>query len=113
MMILYTHMSGALVPLFTFPLNTKQKYTYFVRKKEEMIVEENIAEMLLIGDMSPKPVDELAILIEEVFVPLLMNPKNQVGWPSVVCEDVASKIQNFNNILYQVRIYITITKIKL
>lgn len=102
MMIIYLHMSGALIPLLGFPPNPKQKFSYFVRKKPEEITEENISEMLIIGDMSNKPIEELAILVDEVFVPILLNPENQVGWPSVICEDVATQVQNFSNIMYQV-----------
>lgn len=96
-------MSGALIPLITFPLNVKQKYTYFVRRQPEIITEENIAEMLIIGDMSHKPIDELAVLIKDVVLPLLLNTANQVGWPAVVCEDVATRVQNFSSVLYQVK----------
>lgn len=102
MLILYTHLSGALIPILTFPLNIRQKFTYFVRKEPEIITEENIAEMLMIGDMSHKPIEELAVLMQDVFVPLLMNPLNQSGWPIVVSEDVTTRVQNFSSILYQV-----------
>lgn len=103
MLILYTNLSGALIPILTFPLNVKQKFTYFVRREQEIITDENIGHMLMIGDMSHKPIDELAVLMEDVLVPLLMNPLNQSGWPAVVSEDVTTRVQNFSSILYQVK----------
>lgn len=93
---------GALVPSVEFP-NTKTKSTYFIRKKKDVVIWENFREVLTFGDMSARPVDELAVLVEEAFCPLLTNAANQEGWPKVVKEDIALHVYSFRNNVYQVK----------
>lgn len=43
------------------------------------------------------------VLLLQVFVPLLSNPKNQRNWPRVVNDDVMKHIYELKNIVYEVR----------
>lgn len=97
--------SGMLVPTITFPSNLKSKFSYFIRKKKEIILEDNIKELLIIGDMSYKPIDELSALTEDLLVPLLTNTQNHIGWPQIVSDDVVVHVHNFHNVMCQVLKY--------
>ena len=59
--------------------------------------------MCIFGDISPRPVDDLAILVDNVFFPILSNPNNQVGWPVVITNDVTSHMQELRNIVAEVQ----------
>lgn len=102
LLILMTSSGGQLTPMTHFSSQIKSKASYFIRKKDEAVTLENFRDVLIFGDMAGKPVEELAVLVEEVFLPLLSNEGNQKGWPQVVADDVISHVQAFNNIVYQV-----------
>lgn len=57
-----------------------------------------------LGDLAPRLIDELAALVDEVFVPLLSNPLNHEGWPLVVSQDILKQIHNLKSTVYEVRI---------
>lgn len=95
---------GQLTPVTRFSSQIRSKASYFIRKKNETVTMENFRDVLIFGDMGGKPVEELATLVEEVFVPLLSNADNQKGWPQVVADDVINHVQAFNSIVYQVRL---------
>lgn len=54
------------------------------------------------GDLAPRLIDELASLVDEVFVPLLSNPLNHEGWPLVVSQDILKQIHNLKSTVYEV-----------
>ncbi|XP_022909837.1 dynein beta chain, ciliary-like [Onthophagus taurus] len=103
MMIMYMAPSGLLTPSYTYPANMKSKGSYFIRRIPEILTVENMKQVLIIGDYSYKSVEELSVLTEDIFVPLLSNPKNHVGWPKVVAQDVQAHIEMFKNTVYQLR----------
>lgn len=103
MLILTIPATGLLTPLKQITSIVKQKFTYFIRKEPAEVTMENFRKVLTFGDMGGKPVEELAVLMDGVFVPLLSNPKNQKGWPKVVAEDVISHVRSFKNTVDQVR----------
>lgn len=103
MLIFTLSASGLLVPCLTFLPNQKNKCSFFIRRAPEPITKENFKQIFLFGDMSPRPVDELATLVEEVFVPLLSNSRNHSNWPGVVAEDVVRHIHTFRNTINQIK----------
>lgn len=60
-------------------------------------------QILLIGDMSHRPIEDLSILVDEFMLPVLTNPLNQDGWPEVVKKDVEYHIQEFRNVIAEVK----------
>lgn len=58
--------------------------------------------LYLIGDLAPRLIDELAALVDEVFVPLLSNPLNHEGWPLVVSQDILKQIHSLKSTVYEV-----------
>lgn len=95
--------AGVLTPVLGFPTNAKTKSSYFIRKRKEPVTRDNLRDLLIFGDMAPRPVDELAVLVDEVFMPLLVNPVNHRGWPTVVAEDVKKHLYGLKCDLYEVR----------
>lgn len=53
--------------------------------------------------MSPRPIDDLSTIVDEFMLPVLSNPLNQEGWPDVVKKDVEYHIQEFRNIIAEVK----------
>nr|CAD7439422.1 unnamed protein product [Timema bartmani] len=58
--------AGQLIPVLGFPASIRNKAVYFIKRDKETITGENFRRRLVFGDMAPKPVDELATLVEEV-----------------------------------------------
>lgn len=59
--------------------------------------------VVILGDLAPRLIDELAALVDEVFVPLLSNPLNHEGWPLVVSQDILKQIHSLKSTVYEVR----------
>lgn len=57
----------------------------------------------MIGDLLPNFLENLAVLTEDVIVPLLNNPANQNGWTSVIVNDTKTESQNVLNGIAQMR----------
>ncbi|KAK6632535.1 hypothetical protein RUM43_013303 [Polyplax serrata] len=95
--------AGLLQPMLTYPPNAKSKSVYFIKKKEEVATVQNLPGLCIFGDMAPNPVEELSVLVEELFVPLLSNPDNQMGWPKCVADDVMKHIHTFRGTVYQIK----------
>ncbi|XP_028172090.1 dynein beta chain, ciliary-like [Ostrinia furnacalis] len=105
LVVVLTH-TNQLVPVISFPCYLKNKSVYFVKKKPDVVPRENCTEMLiyvLVGDLAPRLIDELASLVDEVFVPLLSNPLNHEGWPLVVSQDILKQIHNLKSTVYEVK----------
>ncbi|XP_076548684.1 dynein beta chain, ciliary isoform X2 [Osmia lignaria lignaria] len=107
-MILVLHLtpSGLLVPYLEIT-QSKKKVSYFVKRKAQTVTEVNVRELLIPGDMAPNPIEELAVLVEDAYVPILSNPKNHVGWPEVVRKDVKKQVYNLRSLIWQVKGKIT------
>nr|CAD7423391.1 unnamed protein product [Timema monikensis] len=95
--------AGQLIPVLGFPASIRNKAVYFIKRDKETITGENFRRRLVFGDIAPKPVDELATLVEEVFVPLLSNPMNHKGWPKVAADDVIKHVHELKNAVYEVQ----------
>ncbi|GAB1866294.1 Dynein beta chain, ciliary [Camponotus japonicus] len=104
-MILIVQLSpaGVLVPFLEIPTTSRVKASYFIKRSPAKITRENYRDVIIPGDMAPKPIDELSILFEEAYVPILSNPKNHKGWPRVIGEDVKEHVYDFRNIICQVK----------
>ncbi|XP_045488493.1 dynein beta chain, ciliary [Pieris rapae] len=102
LVVVLTH-AAQLVPVITFPCYLKNKAVYFVKKKPGAIPKEGCSAMVIFGDLAPRLIDELAALVDEVFVPMLSNPSNHEGWPRVVSQDILKQIHNLKSTVYEVK----------
>lgn len=67
MLIITLSSSGILQALSTFPSNCKNKSAYFIKKRlVETISDQNVENEIIFGDLCAKPIDQLAVLTEEV-----------------------------------------------
>ncbi|XP_039357479.1 dynein heavy chain 17, axonemal isoform X9 [Mauremys reevesii] len=99
-LVLTLNPAGQLVPCLEFPPVLKSKAVYFVKRKRENITKENFQTGLLVGDISPSPVDQLMAVVEEVVYSLFMNEENMSGWPKVVSDDVVKQAHRLKNEMF-------------
>ncbi|KAJ7315905.1 hypothetical protein JRQ81_002067 [Phrynocephalus forsythii] len=92
--------TGQLVPCLGFPATLKNKGIYFVKKKNENITKDNYLDALLVGDVSPSPVEQLMAVVEEVVYSLFVKGDNLVGWPRVVADDVIRQAHRLKNEMF-------------
>ncbi len=55
--------------------------------------------------MSAFPIDDVSVILDDVFYPMLSNANNQIGWPEVIKKDIDSHIQELRNVIAEVKIY--------
>lgn len=65
-LLLSLNPAGQLQPSTCFLPTLKGKGIYFVKRKKENITRENCQAALLVGDISPWPVEQLIVVVEEV-----------------------------------------------
>eukprot|EP00899_Mesostigma_viride_P009330 jgi/Mesvir1/18399/Mv14277-RA.1 len=85
----------------------KKKSLYFVRLKEEPLSNETINQDIQYGEFAEQPLEYLSAISQEVYLPLLCNPRNQDGWPEVVTKEVLDNLHKFI-----ANIYVTIGQTK-
>lgn len=47
------------------------------------------------GEIGEQPLEALAVVAQDVFMPLLTTPANQQGWPDVVAKEVTENLHKF------------------
>lgn len=47
------------------------------------------------GEISENPLETLAAVSQDVFMPVLTTPANQQGWPDVVAKEVTENLHKF------------------
>lgn len=67
-MILIIQLSptGVLVPFLEISATGRVKASYFIKRSPAKITRENYRDVIIPGDMAPRPIDELSVLFEEV-----------------------------------------------
>ncbi|KAJ3391292.1 hypothetical protein HDU84_006208 [Entophlyctis sp. JEL0112] len=98
-LLFYLNQKEELIPAVIFPYQLKKKSVYFLKKNLGQPVAEMDKE-LTIGDLSANPLEFLSTLLEEVYLPLLTNPKNLESWPEVVANDVLRHFHQLNGAVY-------------
>jgi dynein heavy chain len=67
LLVLTVSSSGVAQPTHSFPsTSSRLKTCYFIRKTAEPVTKENFRSILIFGDVAAKPVDQLAVLVQEV-----------------------------------------------
>ncbi|KAJ3158178.1 hypothetical protein HDU86_003133 [Geranomyces michiganensis] len=89
-----------LLPAVVFPSSLKRKSVYFLKNKTGAPITEKLDTELTLGDLSANPLEFLSNLLEEVYLPLLTNPKNLESWPEVVASDVLRHFHQLNGAVY-------------
>ncbi|OXB61088.1 hypothetical protein ASZ78_013651 [Callipepla squamata] len=92
--------AGQLQASACFPPALRAKGTCFVKRKKENITQENCRAALLVGDISPSPVEQLIAVVEEVVCSLLLSEEHLAGCPSVVAEDIACRARRMRKDMF-------------
>ena len=98
-LIFYLNARDELVASMTFPGLMKKKSIYFL-KNEATAVPDKLDQHLILGELPPTPLDFLSSVLEEVYLPLLSNPKNMEAWPDVVANDIVRHFQSLNGAVH-------------
>lgn len=64
-LVLQLTAAGLLVPYLGIT-QSRRKLTYFLKRSPELITDANYKDLLIPGDMAPNPIEELAVLVEDV-----------------------------------------------
>ncbi|KAI9209879.1 dynein heavy chain and region D6 of dynein motor-domain-containing protein, partial [Polychytrium aggregatum] len=95
-LLFYITQREDLLPAIVFPPMLKKKSIYFLKKSLNVPVTEKLDTELVMGDIPANPLDFLSTILEEVYLPLLTNPKNLESWPEVVASDVLRHFHALN-----------------
>lgn len=57
---------------------------------------------MIIGEMSGNVLMDIGVMADEVIGPLLCNPENQKGWPTIVKKDMKRHVNELRNLMHQV-----------
>ena len=88
--------SAAPPPQGVHPGKLRRTAAYFLKLQPGPVPKDDFEKRLLHGDVSEATLEQLFTAVQEVFVPLLCNPKNQVGWPEVVTREVVDNMHKFS-----------------
>ncbi|XP_076314627.1 dynein beta chain, ciliary-like [Tachypleus tridentatus] len=94
--------SGQLIPLSDFPSILKTKAVYFIKHVNKAVPKENIHKTLMYGDLSTSPLEQLQVVIDEVFAPILCNPQNHRRWPKVIANDIVQHVLDFQSTMFRI-----------
>ena len=50
---------------------------------------------VIYGEVGENPLETLAAISQDVFMPMLTSPANQQGWPDVVAREVTENMHKF------------------
>lgn len=50
---------------------------------------------VIYGEIGESALESLALVAQDVFVPMLTSPANQQGWPDVVAKEVTENLHKF------------------
>jgi dynein heavy chain len=84
------NVSVALAP----PKKAKGSTLYVLKLAPGPLSVDNYAQEAVVGDFNDNPLIHMAHTMQEIYLPLLSNPRNQEGWSEVVTKDVMERIQN-------------------
>ncbi|KAJ3051836.1 hypothetical protein HK097_007152 [Rhizophlyctis rosea] len=100
-LLFYLTAKEDLLPATTFPSALRKKSIYFLKSNPSLHpITEKLDQELVLGDLSSNPLEFLSTLLEEVYLPLLTNPRNLESWPEVVANDVLRHFHSLNGAVY-------------
>ena len=72
----------------TAPASQKKKMMWMLKAEPGQISAKNIAASVMVGDLSPKLLENMHQTLAGVFLPLISNPKNHSGWPEMIAAEL-------------------------
>jgi dynein heavy chain len=74
----------------------KRKTVYFLKVAPGPLPKEEFEKKIVHGDLCESALEQLSLLAQEVFLPMLCNPHNQAGWPEMVTREVMDNLYKFS-----------------
>lgn len=71
------------------------RIVYFMKTRGTAVSREAPGKDVVVCDMTPEPLEQLQRVLGEVYIPLLSNPANQVGWGEVASREVMGRLHSF------------------
>ena len=69
-------------------IKEKGKSVYFIKLKGVKVTSKDISKVVSVGELSQEPLENLRLIMQEVYLPLISNPANQNGWGDHAAKDV-------------------------
>ncbi|ESO06976.1 hypothetical protein HELRODRAFT_171011 [Helobdella robusta] len=109
LLILVNQSNGHVQPTLEWPQQLKGSKTFYFIKRSNVALPKTVklGKLLIYGDISPSPIDQLYSFVDEVIFPLITNKMNQTSWPHVVVKDLARQVSAMKN-----KTYVTTGQIK-
>jgi dynein heavy chain len=84
-----------ITPKFPKKLPKTGKASLFLKLKSVGITDKNIAQEVIVMELTSDPLAHLELVLHEIYLPLLNNPKNQKGWGEVASKEIIDLMHNF------------------
>ena len=81
------------------PVPTNKKLVVFMKNQPVKISIDNYEECLYYEELSHNSLKQTVLLLEELYLPMIKNTKNQKHWPKVVGQDIVRQFHRFVSIL--------------
>ncbi|GBP61183.1 Dynein beta chain, ciliary [Eumeta japonica] len=102
-MVFRVNTAGMISVTLSFPPLSRSKLVYFLRNIDDKITRANCRMAMTVGELSANVLVDLSIMADEVIGPMLCNPENQKGWPTVVKNDMKKHVSDLRNLLHQLK----------
>ncbi|MEW5311809.1 MAG: hypothetical protein WDW38_003494 [Sanguina aurantia] len=89
------------------PAKFRKKTVYFLKIQEAKLDKDTIKKLVIHGEIGENPLETLAVIAQDVFMPILTSPANQQGWPDVVAKEVTENMHKFVS-----NVFVTIGQMK-
>lgn len=101
MLVVTVNQYGVLVAREALSKEFSSKSCFFIRKSIPLAFKStNFRQLIIYGDTtSTTAVEELAVLVEEVYYPMLHNKANQLPWPEELRKDIENKVQYLRDVV--------------
>ena len=77
------------------PAKLRGRAIYFVKNLPMALPAEEYEQHLLIGDINADSMEHMCSVAQEIYMPLLSNPRNQFSWSELVAKDVLEHMHSF------------------
>ncbi|GIQ80006.1 dynein heavy chain [Kipferlia bialata] len=102
--IFYINARDELAPSLGLPSTLRKKAVYFIKREGvEKLDASQMASGLVYGDLSAKPMEQLAAMISEVYLPMLKDRTISGAWPEVLTQDIIRQTERFNSVVFVTR----------
>ena len=100
-LLFYVNAKEDIVAATKFTESLKRLSVFFMKNPAVAgPVTQPIEQCTVFGELPPSPLEYLGLLLEEVYSPMLGNPKNLEDWPQVVANDLATHFHTLQNAVY-------------